>query len=130
MKVQEFNKTNLRQMNAEIESALKQIASKYGLEVKLGNTRFSKQNASSKFELMTIGDSGNIMTKEALDFNRYKNYKDIRANLGDSFQFNGNTYTIVGYKARSHKYPILAKCAEDGKTYKLPINTVNRYTNG
>jgi len=125
MKINQFDRSNLRQINSEIEQAMKEVAAKYGLEVKIGNTRFSSSNASSKFELMTISQSGEVMTKEALDFNRYKSYKGIRANLGDSFQLDGKTYTIAGYKARSHKYPILAKCTEDGKTYKLPINLVN-----
>ena len=125
MTVKQFTKDNLRQMNAEIEQAIKDVTKKYGVEVKLGNTRFSGSNASTKFELMTISDSGDVMTKEATDFNRYKNYKGIRANLGDSFQYGGKTYTIVGYKPRSHKYPILAKCSNDGKTYKLPIHLVN-----
>ena len=125
MKVTQFDRTNLSQINAEIEQAMKAIAKKYGIEVKLGTTRFSRQNASSKFELMAIGENGNVVTKEALDFNRYKNIKGIRANLGDSFQFRGNTYTITGYKAKSHKYPITATCLEDGKSYKLPINIVN-----
>jgi hypothetical protein len=130
MKVQQFTKTNLRQINDEMEQAMKAVAAKYGLEIKIGNTRFSGSNASSKFEMMTISESGDVITKEAIDFNRYKNYKGIEANLGDSFQYQGNTYTIIGYKPRSNKYPILAKCSEDGKTYKLPINLVNRYTNG
>lgn len=125
MKVTQFDRSNLSQINAEIEQAIKAIAKKYGIEVKLGNTRFSKQNASSKFELMAVGESGTVMTKEALDFNRYKNYKGINANLGDSFQYRGNTYTITGYKPKSHKYPVIATCLEDGKSYKLPISIVN-----
>lgn len=125
MKVTNFDRSNLRQINAEIEQAMKAVAQKYGLQVKLGNTRFSNSNASSKFELMTVSESGAVMSKEAIDFNRYKNAKAIRANLGDSFQFNGNTYTITGYKAKSYKYPVLAKCSVDGKTYKFPISIVN-----
>jgi hypothetical protein len=128
MKVTQFDRTNLRQINAEMEAAMKAVAKKYGLEVKLGNTGFSTRNASFKFELMTISDNGQAVTKEATDFNRYKNAKGIQANLGDTFEFEDGTYTIVGYKARSI-YPVLAKCNEDNKTYKFPINLVNRQTN-
>ena len=129
MKVQEFNKVNLRQINNEMEEAMKSIAAKYGLEIKMGNTRFSGRNATLKFEMMTVSEGGQVMSKEAIDFNRYKNYKGIQANLGDSFEYEGETYTIVGYKARSSKYPILVESARDGKRYKFPINLVNRQVN-
>ena len=46
--------------------------------------------------------------------------------LGQEFQRSGKTFTIVGLKPRSKKYPILAKCS-DGKTYKLPVDLVNMY---
>lgn len=125
-KVTSFNRQNIRQINSEIESALASIAKKYGVELSVGNTRFTSSNFSTKIEVATIASNGTVMTKEALDFNRYRSLKGIQLNLGDSFQRNGKTYTVVGYKPRSHKYPVLASCS-DGKTYKLPINLVNSY---
>lgn len=125
-KVTSFDRQNIREINNEIETALALIAKKYGVEVNVGNTRFTSNNFTTKVEVATVTSSGTVMTKEAQDFNRYQSYKGILLNLGDSFQRNGKTYTIIGYKPRSHQYPILASCS-DGKTYKLPINLINSY---
>ena len=125
-KVTSFNRKNIRQINNELEAALKQVAEKYGLEVKLGNTRFTGDNFSTKVQVATVGQDGIAMSKEATDFNRWKTALGINMDLGQEFQRNGKTYTIVGLKPRSKKYPILAKCS-DGKTYKLPVDLVNIY---
>jgi len=125
-KVTSFNRQNIRQINFEIEAALKSIANKYGVEVKLGNTRFTGDNFTTKVQVATVGDGGITMSKEATDFNRYKTILGINMDLGQEFERNGNTYTIVGLKPRSKKYPVLAKCS-DGKTYKLPVNLINTY---
>ena len=127
-KVNSFDRQNIRQINAEISKALATIANKYDVEISLKNTRFTSSNFSTKIEVCTVGQDGVTMTKEALDFNRYKSYKGINANLGDSFDRNGKTFTVIGYKPRSTQYPILASCS-DGKTYKLPISLVNSYIN-
>ena len=125
-KVTSFNRQNIRQINSELEAALKQVAEKYGLEVKLGNTRFTGDNFTTKVQVATVGEGGITMSKEATDFNRYKTILGINMDLGQEFQRSGKTFTIVGLKPRSKKYPILAKCS-DGKTYKLPVDLVNMY---
>ena len=125
-KVTSFNRQNIRQINSELEAALKQVAEKYGLEVKLGNTRFTSDNFTTKVQVATVGEGGITMSKEATDFNRYKTILGINMELGQEFQRSGKTFTIVGLKPRSKKYPILAKCS-DGKTYKLPVDLVNMY---
>ena len=125
-KVNSFDRANIRQINAEIENALSAVAQKYGVEINLKNTRFSTDNYSTKIEVCTL-NNGNVMTKEAIDFNRYKNIKGINAELGDAFNYQGDIFTITGYKSRSSKYPILAVSNNTGKTYKFPISLVNRY---
>lgn len=125
-KVTTFNRQNIRQINAEMEAALKAIANKYGVEVNLGSIRFTGANFTTKIQVATVAEGGITMSKEATDFNRYKTILGINMELGNEFERNGNTYTIVGLKPRSKKYPVLAKCS-DGKTYKLPVSLVNMY---
>lgn len=125
-KVTSFNRQNIRQINSELEAVIKQVAEKYGLEVKLGNTRFTGDNFTTKVQVATVAEGGITMSKEATDFNRYKTILGINMDLGQEFQRSGKTFTIVGLKPRSTKYPILAKCS-DGKTYKLPVDLVNMY---
>ena len=126
-KINSFDRANIRQINAEIQRALSSIANKYGVEINLKNTRFTTSNYSTKIEVATVGNNGVTMTKEAIDFNRYKNIKGINADLGDAFNYQGDIFTITGYKPRSSKYPVLAVSNDTGKTYKFPISLVNRY---
>jgi hypothetical protein len=125
-KVTTFNRQNIRQINAEMEAALTAIANKYGVDVKLGNTRFTGDNFTTKVQVATVGESGITMSKEATDFDRYKTILGIKMDLGQEFQRNGKTYKIIGLKPRSKKYPVLAECS-DGKTYKLPVDLINMY---
>lgn len=105
-KVNSLDRASVRQINSEIESALKAVAEKYGVAIKVGNSRFSNNNCTTKIEIATVAESGEVLTKEAVDFNRYASSMfQITKKLGDTFEFRYDTYEIVGLKPRSSKYP-------------------------
>lgn len=125
-KVNSLDRASVRQINSEIESALKAVAEKYGVAIKVGNSRFSNNNCTTKIEIATIAESGEVLTKEAVDFNRYASSMfQITKKLGDTFEFRYDTYEIVGLKPRSSKYPVLAKNLSNNKTFKFPANAIN-----
>lgn len=125
-KVNSLDRTSVRQINSEIESALKAVAEKYGVAIKVGNSRFSNNNCTTKIEIATVAESGEVLTKEAVDFNRYASSMfQITKKLGDTFEFRYDTYEIVGLKPRSSKYPVLAKNLSNNKTFKFPANAIN-----
>jgi len=125
-KINSFDRTNIRKINAEIEGALATIGQKYGLQISLGATKFSSVNYSTKLEVATISKSGMASNKAAIDFDRYKIALGINVPLGHTFNRAGKIYTVVGCKPRSTKYPVLAECS-DGKTYKFPVSLINNY---
>jgi hypothetical protein len=125
-KINSFDRTNIRKINAEIEGTLAAIGQKYGLQISLGATSFSSSNYSTKLEVATVGDNGLASTKAAIDFDRYKGALGINVPLGHTFNRSGKTYTVIGCKPRSTKYPVLAECS-DGKTYKFPVSLINNY---
>lgn len=43
---------------------------------------------------------------------------------GTSFDFRGSKFEILGWASRSRKFPVLAKCAKTGKTFKFEAKTV------
>lgn len=125
-KVNSLDRASVRQINSEIESALKAVAEKYGIAIKVGNSRFSNTNCTTKIEIATVAESGEVLTKEAVDFNRYASSMfQITKKLGDTFECRYDTYEIIGLKPRSSKYPVLAKNLANGKTFKFPANAVN-----
>lgn len=117
--IQTLDRNVVRMINAEIEAALQQVSQKYGIEIDLGNSRFTNANCDLKVKYSVKTSDGMVMTREAEDYNRYAKMRGFTKMLGDLITVGGNTYEIAGMKPRSTKYPILAKCTTTGKMYKF-----------
>jgi hypothetical protein len=124
-KINSLDRTAVRRINDDIQSALDTVAKRYGVQIKVGNSRFSNTNCTTKIDISTVNEGGTVMTKEATDFNRFAASFGITKKLGDTFDFRYDTYEIVGLKPRSSKYPVLAKNLSNGKTFKFPANVIN-----
>jgi len=124
-KINSLDRTAVRRINDDIQSALDAVAKRYGVQIKVGNSRFSNTNCTTKIDISTVNEGGTVMTKEATDFNRFASSFGITKKLGDTFDFRYDTYEIVGLKPRSSKYPVLAKNLSNGKTFKFPANVIN-----
>jgi hypothetical protein len=113
----------LRAITADINAALASIAKTHGVQIKVGNGSFTTDNATIKIEVASIGDNGLAKTKEATDFERYATSFGLKPeDLGTVFESRGVKYTLIGAKSRSTKYPLLAKCIDTGKVYKMPVS--------
>lgn len=124
-KINSLDRTAVRRINSDIEAALKAVADRYGVQIKLGNSRFSNTNCTTKIDISTVNEGGTAMTKEATDFNRFASSFGITKKLGDTFDFRHDSYEITGLKPRSSKYPVLAKNLSSGKTFKFPASVIN-----
>lgn len=124
-KINSLDRTAVRRINDDIQSALDAVAKRYGVQIKVGNSRFSNTNCTTKIDISTVSEGGTVMTKEATDYNRYASSFGLTKKLGDTFEFRYDTYEIVGLKPRSSKYPVLAKNLSNGKTFKFPTNVIN-----
>lgn len=124
-KINSLDRAAVRRINNDIELALKAVADRYGVQIKVGNSRFSNTNCTTKIDISTVNEGGTVMTKEATDFNRFAASFGITKKLGDTFDFRYDRYEIVGLKPRSSKYPVLAKSLSSGKTFKFPANVIN-----
>lgn len=124
MKVTSIDRQTIRMINAEVDSALQAIGEKYGLSMKMGNSTFSHTNFTTKYTASVKDSSGVAVTPEAQDWDRFAHRHGITAKVGDTFTTpQGDTYTIMGWKHRSHKYPILAS-SRNGKVYKFTVRAV------
>lgn len=124
-KINSLDRAAVRRINNDIELALKAVADRYGVQIKVGNSRFSDSNCTTKIDISTVNEGGTVMTKEATDFNRFASSFGITKKLGDTFDFRYDRYEITGLKPRSSKYPVLAKSLSSGKTFKFPANVIN-----
>jgi hypothetical protein len=124
IRISSFDGAACRAVSAKIEAALAPLAKELGLVITTKGGSYSPEAYTLKVECATVSADGEVQTKESLDFKAYAFRYGLDADdLGATFKRGGDTYTIVGAKPRSRKYPILCRKA-NGKTYKLPADTV------
>jgi hypothetical protein len=111
-KISSFDPSACRTVAARIEAALAPLAKELGIQISTKGGTYSPEAYVLKVECATITKDGEVQTKEALDFKAY------------AFRYNGSTWTLIGCKPRSRKYPLLCRDEGNGKTYKLPADTV------
>ena len=124
MKVKEFNKVTCREVSKEIETALKKVATKYGIDIKTGNGRFSSDTFDLKIKCARIV-GGKTLTKEVRDFKLYARSVGLKAtDLHRVFCSGSKTFKITGYNTKAHKFPIMGIDIKTGRGYKFPADHV------
>lgn len=121
-----FDRESVRVLRLDLQNALEQFAKENEYAIYVGNATFTGNNITFKLEVSTLNQDGSVNTKESESFRRFASSYELNPDdLGRTFQFGEKTYTIIGMKPRSRKYPIL--CENNGKTYKFPASTVRMY---
>jgi hypothetical protein len=124
-KISSFDPSACRTVAARIEAALAPLAKELGIQISTKGGTYSPEAYVLKVECATITKDGEVQTKEALDFKAYAFRYGLDADdLHTTFTRNGSTWTLIGCKPRSRKYPLLCRDESNGKTYKLPADTV------
>ena len=103
--ITKFDKSNLKNIRADISALLSAYAKENGIEIKIGNISFDDGSFTTKMEAKVKG----AKTKEdsALEF--------IMASRG-FVKTSKCGKTLVGYNSRSKAYPFIFESA--GKKYK------------
>lgn len=117
-----FDRQTVKDTRNRLQTALDTIAADIGCQIKVGNASYEPDGSacSFKIECAVIGEDGTAKTREATDFGHYAEQYGLKPeDLGKSFTNHNGTYTIIGCKPRSHKFPILGRRA-DGKVFKFP----------
>ena len=127
-KITQFDRTSLRALRVDLDSAMATIASKYGIELSAGNISFTSETATIKVAAGIIGSNGRAVTPEAKAFDQYKGLVGLGAlNVGDTIDLQGDMYTISGYKPRSKKSPVVVTKVSNGASYKVSVDMVKRF---
>jgi len=109
----------------EATAAMAEVAEKYGVTVRFGNGRYNDQAATMKLEVTNKTATGEAQDKSAIDFKALAPlYGLVAEDLGREFRRGGKTFKISGLNRRAKTMPILAKCLQDGKTYKFAEDIV------
>ena len=126
MKIEQFNRANIKGLRNEIDEALDQVAKKYGITISAGNCTFSGNEANFKLKLNTIGEGGTVITRESQMWDLYKSRTNCsHLKVGDKITIQGGTYILTGYNTRAKKAPIQFKDVFGHSNYKCSIQLLN-----
>ena len=122
-----MTKAKVKAVRADIDKAIEKALAKHGLVGSLKNLTYSSDSITIQKFTISVKGSGVVdkFAKEASDFKRYaKLYNMSESDLGAKVEISGKTYTIIGAKLRSTKYPIIVE--NNGKYYKMADTVVAR----
>lgn len=127
MKISNFDRATARVLREEMNQAFKSIEAKYGITLSAGNISFSNNEASIKVKANTIGDNGQVETKEARNWGVYAEYNGLGGiKVGDTIDLQGKSFTIKGWNTRARKSPVQIEDAQ-GRGYKCSVSMVKMY---
>lgn len=111
----------------EINAALQTVATKYGITIKAGNASYNDESVQFKLVCTTMGENGEVETKEAKDFKAYAPMYGLqREDLGKEFTSGRDRFMITGLKPRSRNC-IIAKKLGTTQSYKFDPENVKRF---
>lgn len=121
----------LKDIREPIESALKEVSEKFGIEIAMGRGMYGDEYGSIKLELSTISESGEVVTKEA---SAYKEYAGKWGDLSEfdpdwlfkEFDYAGKTMKLMGFRTKARKNNIMLLRVADGDTRVAPHEHVLR----
>jgi len=127
MKVSNFDKPSIKAIRLAMDEALAKVSKEYGIKISTGNARFSADEVTFKVKANVIGTGGVVKTKEADNFELYKNSIGLEwLEVGDQILLQGKYFTLKGYNTRARKSPIQIEDS-NGRGYKCSVAMVKMY---
>ena len=122
--IKQLDKPTVQYVRKRLQAALGPLAKELGVMVELGHCTFQTSNCRFQLKIAVLDSNGRPITEEADSFKRNaKLFGFEPTDLGKEFAFQGQTYTICGFRPKSHKYPLIARSG-NGKDYKFACRTV------
>ena len=114
----------MQEARSKIDAALQAVGKELGIVIKCGRATFTSTNATMKLEFSAIGDSGEVISREAEEFKRCARLFGLDPSmLNQTFHINGKDYKVVGMSPRSRRYPVIVE--HFGKKYKMTASAIN-----
>jgi hypothetical protein len=122
--IKKLDKSTVTYIRNRLKAALKPLAKELGVVIDLGNCTFRASNCRFQLKIAVLDSTGEAITEESDSFRRNaKLFGFEAADLGKEFTFQGQLYTICGFRPKSRKYPVIARSC-NGKDYKFACRTV------
>jgi hypothetical protein len=121
--ITEFNKGNIADLRREIEAALSDALSKFGLKAKLGSLKCESTQFTGAITVSTPDNAGKQFAENAILWGLKPEW------FGQSFEYEGEMYTITGINPRRRAYPVIAK-SKPGPTSCFRAETIRGLLGG
>ena len=126
-RITNFDKPTIKAIRVAMDDALAQVEKAYGIKISTGNARFSGNEVTFKVKANTVTSNGVANTKEADNWELYKNTIGLGwLNVGDQIMLQGKYFTLKGYNTRARKSPINIEDMQ-GRGYKCSVEMVKMY---
>jgi len=121
MTITSFTRADARNLNQEAKQALQEVAKRHGLVVESGNTRYSGDRCTVRFDFRTVTSDGAPAER---DWRRHCGAFNLKPeDFGRTVVRNGRRFKVVGIKPRATSWPVLAE-RDDGRRFKLPASAL------
>jgi hypothetical protein len=116
-----MNRSDVKTLRIEAQSALDKVAKKYGVTLPIGTIRYGSD--SIRFSVKGAAGLTNGKTVDPLvaAYSQFEN--QVGKKLGDTVYIGGSKMKIVGAKPQNRKYPIIVEGARGGR-YKVSISQI------
>ena len=127
MNITRFSNDSLNRISQHLDVALATVRDQLGLDIKIGNCRYTNNTATLKLEIKTIEKDGKAFDEDAANFKVFADKFGLQeSDLGREFIHNFSKYKISGLKPRNTKYPIIVQRVKDNKTFRFPIRLIQK----
>lgn len=132
MKVKVFDRAAVGYVRDEVIRALKPLEEELGVKIVQHSGSFNVFSYTMKIEIATVGDAGEVQSKERENFKFMAPKYGLSPDDLDREFFAGNArFRITGIVPRRYAMPISAERIYDGKKFKFSPGQVKRgFTNG
>ena len=121
-----LDRTQARLIEKRAVALLAPLAKELNLVVKPSGGTIGETHYTMKVEFSEVAADGAVCSAEAEAFKHYAKFIGLSAeDLGREFTFGGETYTILGYRPKATKNPIVVE-SRRGARYVFPVDSVKR----
>ena len=124
------DKVHLETLRKQITDTLTKVGEQHGITLKAEACKFDGDGTSCTFKL-EVAQAGLAEKWERDAAEKFTGYAEVGLidglkpeDLGKTFEHNGHEWTLIGYKPRSQKTPMLLRRTDNGRAYKFSAKLV------
>lgn len=125
--MKELTREIVREISADIMSALEPVAEKHGIKLTYKGGSFTSSNCTYRIEAAVMGADGQAETRERENFTVFAARFGLDpSDLGVKFKspHTGEIFEITGLAPRRRKFPVSAIRVSDRKGFKFPAQII------